>query len=140
MGENIDKTKHDQEIKRKLNSIQLADRVGCGICLHCGEKPMLPNSGLCLECRQLPKYKELLDGGNFEMEPEDVLHYDGDLWINKPEANIEPERETHSWVWKWDLIEWVFQWRIHDSEIPKHTEGYQKMDDGKGGHFWRKQS
>lgn len=105
--------------------------------MGCGEKPMMPNSGLCSECRQLPRYKELLDGGNFEVEPEDVLHYDGDVMINK---NIEYEPETHSSVWVWDLIEWVYKGRILDTEIPARTEGYYKMSDGKGGHFWRKQS
>lgn len=56
----LDKTKHDQNIKTKLESIKIADRVGRNLCLHCGEKPMAPNSGLCVQCRQLPKYQELL--------------------------------------------------------------------------------
>jgi hypothetical protein len=54
-----DKTKHD--VKYKLQSIQLADRVDRKICIHCGEKPMLPNSGLCSDCRKLPRYQELLE-------------------------------------------------------------------------------
>jgi hypothetical protein len=65
MDENTDKTKQDQEIKSKLQGIKIADRVRRSLCLHCGEKSMMPNSGLCSECRQLPRYKELLDGGNF---------------------------------------------------------------------------
>jgi hypothetical protein len=40
-----------------------AQDLGRRLCLHCGEKPMMPNSGLCSDCRQLPKYQELLADG-----------------------------------------------------------------------------
>lgn len=53
-----DKMKHNA--KDKMHCIKLADRVGRSLCVHCGEKPMLPNSGLCSYCRQLPRYQELL--------------------------------------------------------------------------------
>lgn len=136
--EKTDKTKYDQEIKSKLHGIKLASRVERKLCVHCGERAMQPNSGLCSTCRQLPRYKELLaPERNFEMEP---VQHDGDIMITKPEAKLEPDRDTHSWVWEWDLIEWVFRCRIIDVDIPAATGGYQKMDDGKGGYFWRKQS
>jgi hypothetical protein len=53
-----DRTKHDVRIQLKL--LRLAHRVTNYLCVECGTSEHVLR-GLCMECRKLPRYRELLD-------------------------------------------------------------------------------
>jgi hypothetical protein len=65
----------------------------------------------------------------------------GDMKITKPPSNLEPDRDTHSWVWYWDADDyvWGFECRTADVDIPQLTQGHFLLREDEVGRFYRKQ-
>jgi len=50
---------HDQRTKDRLLCFQLAERIRRGWCIHCGTSENVIRA-LCVECRKLPRFQEVL--------------------------------------------------------------------------------
>ena len=54
-------TEQDRHTKDRMIRFQLAERVRRGCCIHCGSDQNVIRA-LCVECRKLPRFQEVLEG------------------------------------------------------------------------------
>lgn len=54
-------TEQDRRAKDRLLCFQLAERVRRNWCIHCGSDQNVIRA-LCVECRKLPRFQEVLEG------------------------------------------------------------------------------